>query len=188
MIGSSLKSELPDIDKTWSVFLDRDGVINIEKEADYIRNWEEFRFYDGAAEAIALISLQVSRLFIVTNQKGVGKLLMTEDDLIDIHSKMTEAVVEAGGHIDRIYFCKDLDNDSFYRKPNPGMGFLAKEEFPETDFNKAIMVGNTLSDMQFGKTLGMFTVFIPSTKPMPVLPHPLVDLVCTDLVSFAKAL
>lgn len=188
MITSSVHNNMPVIDKKWTVFLDRDGVINIEKEADYIRNWEEFKFYSGSAEAIASISNRVNRLFIVTNQKGVGKKLMTEGDLETIHLNMTEAVQRAGGHIDKIYYCTDLNDDSFFRKPNPGMGLKAKEEFPETDFSKAIMVGNTMSDMQFGKTLGMFTVFIPSTKPMPQLPHPLVDIVCSDLASLAKAL
>lgn len=188
MITPSLHNEFPEIDSSWTVFLDRDGVINVEKEADYIRNWGEFKFYDGAAEAIAGISEKVARLFIVTNQKGVGKRLMTKEDLDDIHNHLSHAVVQLGGRIDEIYYCPDLNDDSYFRKPNPGMGIKAKEDYPEIDFTRSIMVGNTMSDMQFGKTLGMFTVFIPSTKPMPALPHPLVDIVCQDLAELAKAL
>ena len=188
MMSSPQLQILPVVDKSWSVFLDRDGVINIEKEADYIRNWDEFKFYEGAADAIAAISIKVARVFVVTNQKGVGKMLMSESDLQHIHENMLNAVADAGGRIAQVYYCTDLNDDNYFRKPNPGMGFKARTDFPETDFNKAIMVGNTMGDMQFGKTLGMITVFIPSTKPMPLLPHPLVDFVFADLVSLAKAL
>ena len=187
-MASTELQRLPAIDKTWSVFLDRDGVINIEKEADYVKNWDEFRFHEGAPDAIATISRKVAQVFIVTNQKGVGKMLMSETDLQHIHQNMIAVVNEAGGRVDQIYYCTDLNDDSYFRKPNPGMGFKARSDFPETDFNKAIMVGNTLSDMQFGKTLGMITVFIPSTKPKPSLPHPLIDFVFDDLLSLAKAL
>ncbi len=187
-MNSAPGNKLPEIDQLWSLFLDRDGVINIEKDEDYVRNAGEFYFYPGVTEAIAIFNRLFGKVFIVTNQRGVGRGLMTEADLNNIHKHMENAIADAGGYIDRIYYCTDTDIDSFYRKPNPGMGHKAKADFPQIDFNKSIMVGNTTSDMQFGRNLGMFTVFIPSTKPMPDLPHLLIDLVSTDLFALAKAL
>jgi histidinol phosphatase-like enzyme len=68
------------------------------------------------------------------------------------------------------------------------MALQAKNEFPEIDLHKSLMVGNTMSDMQFGKSTGMLTVFIPSAKPSPPLPHPSIDAVFQDLFTLAKAL
>jgi D-glycero-D-manno-heptose 1,7-bisphosphate phosphatase len=180
--------DLKKIDSDWTLFLDRDGVINYEKEADYIRNPEEFRFYEGVPDAISVFSRRFGKIFVVTNQKGIGKGLMTEKDLEDIHTFMMRAISNHGGRIDRIYFCPDLDEASPNRKPNPGMGYKAKAEFPDIDFGRSLMVGNTMSDMKFGKALGAKTIFIPSTKPMPELPDPLIDLVFQGLQALAKAL
>jgi histidinol-phosphate phosphatase family protein len=180
--------DLKKIDKNWTLFLDRDGVINVEKDMNYILHRGEFVFNPGALEAMRHFAEKFSRIFVVTNQKGVGKGLMTSNDLEDIHSHMMDQIESAGGRIDRIYYCADLDNGSPNRKPNPGMGLLAKDDFPATDFTRSVMVGNTMSDMQFGRNLDMYTIFIPSTKPMPELPHPLVDLVIPSLLALAKAL
>ena len=98
------------------------------------------------------------------------------------------AVEAAGGHIDKIYYCIALDDNDPCRKPNTGMALQAKKEYPEIDFRKSLMVGNTIGDMQFGKSSGMYTVFIPSAKPDLPLPHPLVDGVFKDLYTLAKAL
>jgi histidinol-phosphate phosphatase family protein len=176
------------IDKNWTLFLDRDGVINYEKEADYIRNPGEFRFYEGVPDAIGVFTRRFGRIIVVTNQKGIGKGLMTENDLQDIHTFMLTEIGRHDGRIDRIYFCPDLDEASPNRKPNPGMGFRAKGDFPEIDFSRSLMVGNTMSDMKFGKALGAKTIFIPSTKPMPDLPDMLIDAVYPGLDALAKAL
>jgi histidinol-phosphate phosphatase family protein len=180
--------DLKMIDKHWTLFLDRDGVINYEKEADYIRNAGEFRFYEGAPQAIGAFTQRFGRIFVVTNQKGIGKGLMTENDLQDIHKYMLSEIGMHDGRIDKIYFCPDLDEKSPNRKPNPGMGFMAKADFPEIDFSRSVMVGNTMSDMKFGKALGAKTIFIPSTKPMPDLPDSLIDAVYQGLPALAKAL
>lgn len=177
---------MPAIDSSWTLFLDRDGVINIEKENDYIKNFHEFNFLEGAAAAIATLSKHFGKTFVVTNQKGIGKGLMSEQDLAGIHQKMLEEITKAGGKIDQIYFCSDIEPDSPCRKPNTGMAFQAKKDYPDIDFSRSIMVGNTLSDMEFGRTCGMRTIFILSTKPVPELPHPLIDEVYPSLVSFAN--
>ena len=184
------KKMLPikNIDKTWTIFIDRDGVINHEKHLDYIHTWDEFVFYEGVKDAIKIFAEVFNRVVVVTNQKGVGKGLTKLEDLNTIHANMKAAIEEAGGRIDAIYFCADLNEDSPNRKPNPGMGLMAKNDFPEIDFNKAIMIGNTISDMEFGRNLGVHTVFLPTTRPDVDLNDQRIDLVTDSLRSFSKLL
>ncbi|PWU00183.1 MAG: phosphatase [Bacteroidetes bacterium] len=174
------------IDRSWTLFLDRDGVINHETEGDYVTNWSEFHFYDGVKDAMTFFATIFNRIILVTNQRGVSKGLMDEADLKEIHLNMLGALESHGGRIDRIYYCTDLDDISHNRKPNPGMGLQAKKDFPEIDFNKAIMIGNTMGDMQFGKNIGTYTIFISSNRPAPVMPNSLVDAVYPTLISVAK--
>lgn len=158
-----------------ALFLDRDGVINEEKDGSYIFHKDEFVFYPGALEALVRLSRRFDYVFIVTNQRGVGRGYMTEAALLEIHDHLTEEVVKAGGHIDRIYFAPSVDSNHSHRKPNTGMALDAIKDFPDINFAASIMVGNNLSDMQFGKTMGMKTVFLSTTQPAFSLPHPLID-------------
>ncbi|HCT22299.1 MAG TPA: histidinol phosphate phosphatase, partial [Chitinophagaceae bacterium] len=64
--------DLQQIDRSWTLFLDRDGVINHEKKEDYILNWNEFQFYDGVPKAVATLNRIFGKTIMVTNQKGVG--------------------------------------------------------------------------------------------------------------------
>lgn len=172
----------------WTLFLDRDGVLNHEKEDDYIRNLSELELLPGVAEAMALLSPLFRRIIVVTNQKGIGKGLMTEDDLSVIHAELIRQVAIVGGRIDRIYHCPDTDAASPCRKPQPGMGLQAMRDDPAIDSARSVMVGNTLSDMGFGRALGSRTVFVRSAKPQPERPHPWVDHWCDDLRDFANTL
>jgi histidinol-phosphate phosphatase family protein len=180
--------DLKKIDRTWTLFLDRDGVINHEKVEDYIYHFDEFVFYDGVLEALAILNNIFGRIILVTNQKGIGKGLMTESDLLEIHTKMKEQIDNAGGRLDAIYYASALDNNDPMRKPNPGMAFRAKNEYPEIAFQKAIMVGNNISDMDFGRNAGMHTVFLTTTKPNTPLPHAGIDLDFNSLLNFARTI
>ncbi len=178
--------DLQQIDKSWTLFLDRDGVINHDKDNDYIRNWEEFRFYDTTAEALAILAKYFGRIVITTNQKGVGKGLMSVDDLDRIHSNMLTHIQQTGGKIDKVYYCSDLSDDSINRKPNPGMAFQAQQDFPEIDLSRSLIVGNRISDMGFGRNAGMHTVFVETTHPGQTDPEDKIDLRFRDLLAFAK--
>jgi len=180
--------DLKQIDKSWTLFLDRDGVINHEKKEDYIKNWEEFTFYDGVLEALEILNEKFGIIVMVTNQKGVGKGLMTVDDLNSIHQNMLSTIETNKGRVDNIYYCSDLADDSPNRKPNPGMAFQAKNDFHFIDFSKSLMVGNKLSDMNFGRNAGINTVFVATTNPDTPFPHPSIDLRFDDLIAFATAL
>ena len=176
------------IDHDWTLFLDRDGVINHEKKDDYIRHWGEFQFYPESLTALPLLAKLFSRIIIVTNQKGIGKGLMTDADLANIHQQMTHEIVGLGGRIDAIYYCPDLDNQSVNRKPQPGMAFQARAAFPNIDFNKSLMVGNRISDMEFGRNAGMHTVYLATTHPEAPFPDTKIDYRFDNLFQFAQAL
>ncbi|HEY4112112.1 HAD-IIIA family hydrolase [Puia sp.] len=176
------------IDASWTLFLDRDGVINVEKEDSYIFHYGEFVFYEGVTEALRHCAAVFGHIVVVTNQRGVGKGMMTAADLRDIHEKMTAAIELAGGRISRIYYADSLDNAHPLRKPQPGMALAAQQDLPGIDLTRSVMVGNNLSDMEFGRNAGMYTVFLSTTNPDQPLPHPSIDLAFNSLADFAKHL
>lgn len=180
--------DLKTINTDWTLFLDRDGVINRDKVGDYVYNVEEFVFCEGALEALRYFNKQFRRIVVVTNQKGVGKGLMTVDDLNSIHQYMMFQVQSAGGRIDHIYYCTALDNNDPNRKPNPGMAFQAYQDFPDIAPSRSLVAGNNLTDMEFGRNAGCRTLFIRSTLPDLPLPHPAIDLAMDSLADLAKAL
>jgi len=107
-----------------------------------------------------LLTLQ-GTIVIVTNQQCIGREIITHEELKEVHDHMMDGITAAQGRIDQIYYCPELAvYEPLCRKPNPGMAIQAQEEFPNIDFEKSIMVGDTLSDMQFGKRLGMTTVLV----------------------------
>lgn len=143
------------------LFLDRDGVINVRKMGGYITDYSEFCFIDGVKQALKIFAVKFERIFIVTNQQGIGKGLFTKEDFDVLTDSMIKEISENGGRIDRVYMCPNLKSDnSPMRKPEVGMGLKAKEDFPEVDFSKSVMVGDSNSDMLFGKNLGMYNVFV----------------------------
>lgn len=156
-------------DKSWSIFLDRDGVINVRKMNGYILSVDEFQFLPDVSESIAYLSRVFQHVFVVTNQQGISKGLMTERNLFDIHTYMCDQIIEKGGKISSCYFAPELKSqENSLRKPNPGMALKAKSDFPEVDFEKSIMVGDTDSDIKFGKNLGMKTVRIKTVEPIGI--------------------
>jgi histidinol phosphatase-like enzyme len=100
---------------------------------------------------------------------------------------MLQEIENANGRIDRIYFCADMEGEN--RKPNTGMGLQALKDFPAIDLSKSMMIGNTLSDMKFGRNLGVeMNIFLPTTRKNVPFDHEDIDLVFDDLISVAKAL
>src|SRR5574344_203413 len=110
-----------------NLFLDRDGVINVRLVDDYVKQWSEFRFEEGVLEAMKIFAKHFQTIVIVSNQQGVGKGIMSRDDLMLIHSKMKEEIIAAGGRIDNIYTCTALKKyHCFARKPQVGMALQAR--------------------------------------------------------------
>ena len=177
------------IDQSWTLFLDRDGVINEEMPLSYVNSWEEFRMYEGVKEAFKIFAQKFHLILIITNQRGIGKGVTQLEAVTEIHKNLTQEIISADGRIDNIYFCADIDDTSPNRKPNPGMAFLAKKEFPSIDFKKSIMIGNTPGDMAFGRNAGIaINIFLPTTRPDVTLADDHVDMVFSDLYAAAQAL
>jgi histidinol-phosphate phosphatase family protein len=171
--------------KEWTLFLDRDGVISYRLPGDYVKQWEEFRFLDGALQAIASLSEVFGKIIIVSNQQGVGKGLMSRGELEEIDKQMKFEIGNSGGRIDAAFYATQLASENHPdRKPGPGMALKAKSMFPEIDFSKSVMVGDSVSDMEFGKRLGMITVLIFENDNH----HEIADFNFTSLQNFALAL
>ncbi len=173
------------ITKHTALFLDRDGVLNVLRHDDYVKCPDELEVLPGVKEALELLRKWFAHIFIVTNQQGVKKGLMTEDDLVAVHRKLIEEI----GIIDRIYYCTELQSaHSFYRKPNIGMALQARRDYPEIRLKESVMVGDSASDMLFGRRAGMTTVLIGDTNDI-ALKHPkLVDHHYPTLMEFAQSI
>jgi len=153
------------INKDWTLFLDRDGVINKKLENDYVKHWIEFEFIEGTLDALKILNTIFGNIVVVTNQQGIGKGIYRTEDLELIHKNMLYEVNYLGGRIDKVYFSPYLSSQNHpTRKPGIGMAMAAKNDFPAINFNKSIIVGDSLSDMEFGRNAGMKTVFISEEK------------------------
>jgi len=171
----SLLNVKPEINKNWTLFLDRDGVINVESVGSYITVWGEFQFHKGVLDAIRSLSSIFGNIIVVSNQRGVGRGIMTIEALREINANMRNIVAENGGKIDKVYAATATTDNDHNRKPNTGMGLQAQEDFPQIDFKRSVMIGNSLSDMEFGKRLSMHTVFLTTKHEPFTLPHDLID-------------
>src|ERR1700752_888149 len=100
------------IDKTWSLFLDRDGVINKRLENDYVKTLSEFEFIEGVPEAIKILSALFGKIIVVTNQQGIGKGLYSKNDLNIIHHYMSDEIEKHEGRLDKVYFFPHLVADN----------------------------------------------------------------------------
>lgn len=145
----------------WTLFLDRDGVINRRVVDGYVTSVDDLDLLPGATRAIAQLSTLFSRVFVVTNQRGIARGLYAMADVQKMHKRILDDVRVLGGKIDQFYVCPhDHSDHCDCRKPLPGMGYQAKRDFPEIDFARSVMVGDSESDMQFGAALGMTLVWV----------------------------
>ena len=173
-----------------TLFLDRDGVINVRTIGDYVCHPDAFIPTDGLGEAMPLLAAHFGRIVVVTNQAGIGRGLMSEQDLAAVHEKMFEIVEAAGGRIDRAYFCPHAkDAGCRCRKPATGMAWLALADFPDIDFENAWLVGDSASDIEFGQSLGMRTVLIAGkSEEAEQLAKMRIDFRFDSLLAFARFL
>ncbi len=177
-----------DIDPSWTLFLDRDGVINVDKPDHYVLDRHQFIFKEGALEALFRLSQLFGKIIVVTNQRGVDKGVMTEADLEDIHEYMKSKIECIGGRIDDIFYCTSLQDDHPDRKPNTGMALKAKVKYPEIDFSKSIMVGDKPIDLQWGRKIGAVTVWISSDRFAGTVDQHDMDADCESLFELAHLL
>lgn len=149
------------------ILLDRDGVINKKPpKAEYVKNWGEFKFLPGAIDALKLLIKNKYQIFIISNQAGIGRGVMTEEDLKKIHKKFLEACRKEDIEIKGIYYCPhNWDEGCFCRKPKPGMLFKAAADH-RFDLTKAIFIGDDERDEQAGKSANCKTILLQSGQSL----------------------
>jgi D-glycero-D-manno-heptose 1,7-bisphosphate phosphatase len=173
------------------VILDRDGTIN-EDSPDFIKSVAEWKPIPGSIEAIARLSHAGFRVFIASNQSGIGRGLLDFDALFAIHDRLQRAVSEIGGHVDAIAFAPDHpDNATDLRKPSPGMlKDLAKRL--QVDLNKVPLIGDSLADIHAARAAGCQPILVRSGNGRATEKAHLPDLagvaVYDDLAAAATAL
>lgn len=146
--------------KNKAVFLDRDGVINQKMpESDYVKNWQEFIFLPGVLDALKILSKLNYKNIIVTNQRGIARGFLTEDDLAKIHQKMLDVIEKNNARIDKIYYCPHEIDACDCRKPSPKMFLQARRDF-SLDLSSSWIIGDSESDILSGKIIGAKTILI----------------------------
>ena len=144
-----------------AVFLDRDGVINRKvPEGQYVYKWEDFELLPGVPEAIARLNRAGLRVLVVSNQRGIALGLYSAPDVISIHDTLQKKLDESGAHIDGFYFCPHDSHACDCRKPHAGLFRRACADFPGLNADASVMIGDSLSDIEFGHNLGMRTIYI----------------------------
>ena len=181
--------QFPSKSDAQALFLDRDGTLNRRLIDNYVTRPEDFVILPGVLEALAMLSQRFEHIFMVTNQQGIGKGLMTEADLKQINNGFLQDVQSTGGRIDQVYFCPSLKSEnSFFRKPNIGMALQAKKEYPSLVLKECVMVGDTKTDMMFGHRAGMTTVLVGEERQLTTTHPELVDFYFETLLDFARFL
>jgi len=150
------------------VFLDRDGVINRKApENQFIARWDDFHILPDVEAAIAAINRWNRRVIVVSNQRGIALGKYTVADVNTLHATLRQHLQSHGAHIDAFYFCPHDKNECDCRKPRPGLFLQAFRDFPEASAVNSLLIGDSLSDIEAARNLGMRSVFIegdPATR------------------------
>ncbi len=143
------------------IFLDRDGVLNRKlPEGVFVSTWEQFEWLPGAIEAVARMTRAGWTVLVVSNQRGIALGLVTVAQLEHIHKKMQAEMEQQGARLDGIFYCPHDRGQCRCRKPGIGLFEQAQQQFPQATAQNSIVIGDSLSDIQAGKRLGMRTIFI----------------------------
>lgn len=150
-----------------AVILDRDGVLNVRPpQAHYVRCWEEFQWLPGAKDALRMLTQAGYKLILATNQSGIARGEMNDEQLAKLHHTMTEEIRQAGANIDAIYHCPHgWDEGCFCRKPSPGMLFQAQRDF-HLDLTNTLWVGDDDRDMEAGAAAGCQCVQVTDDRSL----------------------
>jgi len=144
-----------------TVFLDRDGILNEKMpEGQYVTRWDEFRVLPSVAAALSRLNRAGLRVLVVTNQRGIARGLYSLADVEAIHARFQQELERAGARIDAIYVCPHDKEECNCRKPLPGLFEQAVAQFPHIMAATSVMIGDSLSDIEFGHRLGMATIFV----------------------------
>lgn len=153
------------LSKEWTLFLDRDGVINMRIVDGYVMDPNDLVLTPNVIQALKVFTQIFDKIFVVSNQQCVGKGLCTIETIDKVHASLNDLFLKEKILINEFLVCPHKASDNCHcRKPKSGLALKAQSKYPTIDFNKSIMVGDMLSDMKFGKNLGMITVYVGDTK------------------------
>ena len=186
-----MNSNNPIPTKSLTVFLDRDGVINVDSP-DYIKSPDEFHFIPGSAKAIAMLSQGGCHVIVISNQSAIGRGMISLDDLERIFAKMRRGVAQAGGNITDILFCPHRpDEGCRCRKPAPGLFHDAASRH-NLDLSRSVMVGDSAKDIAAARAAGCGQAILvlsgkdPQHQSQVAKSQTPPDVVKTDLMAAAK--
>jgi D-glycero-D-manno-heptose 1,7-bisphosphate phosphatase len=176
-----------------TVFLDRDGILNEKMpEGEYVTRWSDFHVLPGVPAALRRLNDAGLRVIVVTNQRGVALGLYTLADVEAIHTAFQQSLAAAGARIDAIFICPHDKDQCNCRKPLPGLFQQAVTRFPDITPANSVMIGDSLSDIEFGHRLGMTTIYIAveaeRRSPHAEQAETLADLRCATLTGAVDAL
>lgn len=150
-----------DLSSLRTVFLDRDGVLNRKMpEGQFVTRWSEFHPLPRVAEALARLNRASLRVIVVSNQRGVSLGLYSVADVQSIHAEFQSQLKAQGARIDAFYFCPHGRGECNCRKPLTGLFEQARADFPQITAASSLMIGDALSDVEFGRRVGMTTIFL----------------------------
>jgi len=177
-----------------AVFLDRDGVVNVDN--GYVSEVDDFEFIEGVIEACKTLKAKGYLLVLITNQSGIARGYFTEDQFHTLTEWMDWSLADRGVDLDGIYYCPhhsekgigEYKVDCDCRKPKPGMLISAIEEL-NIDVSRSILVGDKVSDIQAGLAAGVKTNYLVRTgKAITAEGEKLATAVFNDLESIATQL
>jgi D-glycero-D-manno-heptose 1,7-bisphosphate phosphatase len=157
---------IPSTNHAWAaglrtVFLDRDGILNEKMpEHCYVTRWEEFRVLPGVPAALRQLNDAGLRVVVVSNQRGIAKGLYTAADVEAIHAQFQQLLEREGARIDGFFVCPHETGECNCRKPLPGLFEQAVARFPEITAATSVMIGDSASDIEFGRCVGMKTILV----------------------------
>lgn len=143
-----------------ALFLDRDGVINVEKE--YLYKISDFEFVDGIIDLVKYFQSLGYLIIVVTNQSGIARGYYTIDQFLELTEWMKKEFSKYGAHIDAVYYCPhhpDISGICVCRKPKPGMLLQAAREF-DIDLENSIMIGDKERDVEAGLNAGLHVTYL----------------------------
>lgn len=147
------------------ILIDRDGVINrYPGHTQYITKISDFEFLPGSKEALVKLHRSGLKIFVISNQAGVGKGLYSKETLDEMTRILTNEIESAGGHIEKVLYCTHTDEQNCEcRKPKTG---LLKEVFSQiyADISKTFFIGDSIRDIKTGLTFGCKTILVFSGK------------------------
>jgi D-glycero-D-manno-heptose 1,7-bisphosphate phosphatase len=170
-----------------ALFLDRDGIINRRRVDDYVKRWEEFEFLPDIFGLLPEAHAAGFVVIVVTNQRGIARGLMTEQDLAEIHRQMQQELQQRTGHrVDAIYHCPHGRADGCdCRKPKPGMLLQAAAEH-NISLAESWLVGDSESDVQAGIAAGCRAVLVDAAAPTSTVAETAAESVAATLTAAWK--